>query len=393
MRQLARAPRQRWAIGLASLLVLGLSIACGALTSGPATAPPTQAQPTRAAAASVAASVPATEATVDSQPTTAATAAATATQPPISTQPGELTLEQAIVIGPGPLIYTDTQAGLAALSSYTAQLVVTFTGTRDGQAEQWTKTYVMLAANAPPARQWTIETAGDALNPGVVFLAELEGAAFERRGEEACTAAAIQKGSSLTDRLELASFLTGVIGADEAGTETINAVAAAHYTFDQRALGEDGLTESTGELWVAADGGYLVKYRLSSQGGADYFGEGIEGTLTLEYDLTAVNQPMTISLPDDCPPGLVTAPLLPDAANIVNVPGLLAYDTATDLAAATAFYQEQLPSLGWAADGEPAIAGTVTVLIFTRDEQRLTVRLSAEGGRTTVNVGAARLQE
>jgi hypothetical protein len=383
----SRGPLQRWAIGLVGLLMVGLSMACGALTGGPATPRPTQAQATGAATAGATPGDLPTAAATDTPPTAAATV------PSFSTQPGELALEQNVVLGPGPFVYTDTRTGLAALSSYTAQLVVTFAGTRDGQAEQWTKTYVLLASNDPPARQWTIETAGDSASPGTQFLAELEGTAYERRGEAACTAAAIEAGSSLTDRLELASLLTGVIGADEAGAETINEVAAVHYTFDQRALGEDGLTESTGELWVAAQGGYLVAYRLTSAGGADYFGEGVEGTLTLDYALTGINQPVTIGVPADCPPGMLDVPLLPDASNIVRVPGLLAYDTAADLAAATAFYQAQLPGLGWAADGEPVVTDAATVLSFTQGERQMTVHLSADAGLTTVSLVVAFLPE
>jgi hypothetical protein len=250
----------------------------------------------------------------------------------------------------------------------------------------------MLANNAPPARQWTVETTGGS-NAGVVFLAELEGVTYERRGEEACLANVSEEGNTLTGRLELASFLTGVIGADEAGSETINDVAAAHYTFDQRALGEEGLTTSTGELWVAAEGGYLVKYLVSSQGGAEYFGEGVEGTLTLDYQVTGVNQPVTITLPNDCPLGMVNAPLLPDAANVVAVPGLLAYETATDLAAVTAFYQEQLPGLGWVPDGEPAVVETAAVLLYRQDDRQITVQLSAEGGVTSVTSALTRLSE
>jgi hypothetical protein len=382
-RRRSRLAPARWAIGFFTVAVLGLSLACGALAGGSPTAPPTQAPSTSAATASS----PATEAPTDAQPTSAATAI------PISTQPGELTLEQNIIFGLGDFDYPDTRAGLAELSSYTAKLVVTFAGTRDGQTEQWSKTYVMQASNDPPARQWTIETTGAAANPGVELLAEMEGAAYERRGEEACTASAVQEGSSLTDRLELASVLTGVIGADEAESETVNEVAAAHYTFDQRALGEDGLTESTGELWIAAEGGYLVKYLLTSTGNADYFGEGLEGTLTLDYELTGINQPVTIQLPEDCPPGMVTAPLLPDASNVVSTPGTLAYDTATGLDAAAAFYQEQLPGLGWTPDGEPSIAEAAKILIYTQGEQRMTVILSAEADQTTVNIVIGRLPE
>jgi hypothetical protein len=251
----------------------------------------------------------------------------------------------------------------------------------------------MLAASQPPARQWTIESTGDPSTPDPVFMAELEGAAFERRGEGACTASAIQEGHSLADRLEPASFLTGVIGAEEVGSETVNNVTATHYTFDQRALGEAGLTESSGELWVATEGGYIAKYLLSTKGNADYFGERIEGTLTLDYELTDINQPVTIVQSEDCPPGMVNAPLLPDASDVVQVPGLLAYTTATNLADATSFYEEQIPGPGWEPDGQPGVDETTTILNYKQGERRMTVVLTVEGDKTTVNIVVGRSQE
>ena len=114
-------------------------------------------------------------------------------------------------------------------------------------------------------------------------------------------------------------------------------MAADHYTFDERALGLDGLATSSGELWVASSGGYLLKYVLKTQGDANYFGEGLAGALTLDYELTGANQPVKVTLPAGCPPGVVDAPRLPDAANIQDLPGLLSYDTATSLANAATF--------------------------------------------------------
>src|SRR5215203_1684030 len=100
--------------------------------------------------------------------------------------------------------------------------------------------------------------------------------------------------------MEPASFLTGVIGADAASSENINGVEANHYTFDERAIGLAGLAHSTGELWVAVEGDYLVKYHLATTGAADYFGPDIEGTVIWAYELTDVNQPLTVTLPAGC---------------------------------------------------------------------------------------------
>jgi hypothetical protein len=289
------------------------------------------------------------------------------------------------VFGPGAFTFPDTKAGLADLSSYKIMLKYSFDGTRDGKTEQWSKTYVMLATKDPAARQLTIETTGNIPAVGAVFMAETGGADYERLGQNSCTASVTSK-NSLAGWPDPAGFLFSVIGADKTGTETVNAVAANHYTFDERAIGGLGLVKSTGEMWVATDGGYIVRYLLLTKGDAGYFGKGIKGTLTWDYELTDANQPSAIQMPVDCPAGIVNAPQLPDASNVRSVPGLLTYDTVSSLADAAAFYQKQIPSLGWTPFGDPAIDDTTAMLDFTQGNQTMTVIITAGAGGTKVHI-------
>lgn len=313
--------------------------------------------------------------------------------PEAATVPEVVTAQADMVFGSGPFSLLDTEAGLTGLSSYKATLTLSFEGTRDGQPSQWSKTYVMLTTKEFATRQLTLEKTGDLSDLDAVFMAEANGAVYERRGENACNANVIEEGNSLSDRLEPAGFLNGVIGADEAGTETVNDVASDKYTFDERSFGQSDIAKSTGEMWVASDGGYIVKYVLTTEGDANYFGEEMEGTLTWDYELTDVNQPVTITLPDDCPAGMVDAPLLPDATNVLNVPSLLTYDTASNLADAAAFYQEQTPSLGWTLIGQPAIGETNAVMEFTQGDQNLTVIITTYAGVTSINILLGKAQE
>src|SRR5574341_283271 len=222
--------------------------------------------------------------------------------------------------------------------------------------------------------------------PDQVFMAELNGAHYERQGDESCIASVIAEESSLALWWEPASFLSAVIGADEAGSETVNGVPAEHYTFDQRALGLADFTSSTGEVWVASDGGYVVKYVLVTEAGADYFGEGSEGALSWVYDLTDANLPAAIELPVDCPAGMIDAPLLPDAAIVLNVPGLLSYTTPASLEDAAAFYEVELPALGWQPVASPGIAETSVMLDFAQGDQQLSVIITAAGALTTIRL-------
>mgnify|MGYP000957633685 FL=1 len=304
--------------------------------------------------------------------------------------PGGIHGQGNVIFGPGSFNYLKPAAGLSTLSTYKATLSVSFLGTQAGQPRQWSKTYVMLATMKPLARQLTIEKSGQVSDPDPVFMAEVDGAAYERHGTHPYTVTAVVPEDSLAAQWEPADFLTGVIGGERVGMETVNGVAANHYIFDERALAQSGFAKSTGELWVAVSGGYVVKYVLTTQGGADYFGEGVEGRATWNYRLANVNQPLVIELPKDCPAGGVGAPLLPDAADVVSMPGrLLIYTTAASVADAAAFYRQALVALGWQQMANPVLGETLTLLDFTYADHQLSVCITTADGGTTVHIVAA----
>lgn len=307
--------------------------------------------------------------------------------PPADPQaPDRITVQGTLVLGPGPVDFPDPAAGLAALASYKATLSLSFNGTEGGQASQWSQTYVLLATSAPLARQLSIEKTARQADPASLLVLELAGVTYQRRGEEACVAAATAATQSLAGQMAPVGFLNGVIGADDAGAEPINGVPAHHYTFDERALGLTGLAAASGEMWVSAEGGHVLKYALTTTATGDYFGPGVEGTADWLYELTEIGQPLAIAVPDDCPAGLVDAPLLVDAADIVSVPGLLTYTTLLPLADAVAFYQERLRALGWQQSSEPFRDDTTAVLDFTRSGEALLLLVTTGDGGTTVQL-------
>lgn len=360
---------------VALLVSLFFAAACGAQLQSQPT--PSQAPPASEAGLTATASASILQ-TTGAPPTTSAPDATAGVAGEEISGEGEVTL------GPGEFDFPDTTAGLATLSSYKATLTLSFAGTQAGQASQWLKTYVMLSTQQPSARQVTIESTGDSVNGEPALLAEMAGAAYEQRGDGRCSASATDPDQSLADRMEPAGFLTGVFGAEQAGSETVNLVAADRYTFDERALGETGLAQSEGQLWVATDGGHLVRYALTTTGGEAYFGPGIEGTATWAYELTDVNQSFPITLPADCPAGLIDAPMLPDAAEVLDEPGVLSYVTARAPAEALLFYQGELSALGWQAKAEPIVEQAMALVDFTRDGQQLSLVITATDGVTTV---------
>lgn len=292
----------------------------------------------------------------------------------------------AVTFGPGPFNLLRPASGLADLAAYRATLTLSFEGTSDGQPDQWSRTYQMLAGNESAGRQLIVETAND---PAArLFMLESNGVTFERRGEDDCTASVTQPGNTLAEVWEPARFLFGVIGADESGAETVNGVAANHYTFDEQALGARDVAAATGELWVDPDGGTLVRYLLEMTGGGAAFGPGTEGTIRWDYELTDANQPLSIEVPADCPAGLLDLPLLPDATAIVRQPGMTTYTTLASPADAAAFYEEQLTSAGAEASFPPSVSDALALLEFTQGDTLTSVIASAGDGVTQVMVTA-----
>ena len=67
------------------------------------------------------------------------------------------------------------------------------------------------------------------------------------------------------------------------------------------------------------------------------------------------------------------APLMADAHNIDRLPEMTSYSTAGSIADVLAFYQAQLPPLGWAASGEPSVSDTMGLANYIKGDQQLSL--------------------
>jgi hypothetical protein len=79
--------------------------------------------------------------------------------------------------------------------------------------------------------------------------------------------------------------------------ETVNGIPSRHYAYDLDNLQPDvRMSSARGDLWVARDGGYVVRLTLEGQG-TYYDTYTASGTLRLIYDLYDVGVPLTIDPP------------------------------------------------------------------------------------------------
>ena len=321
---------------------------------------------------------------------TASTTGAVTTAAVTTTQaPGDTVASEAIA-GPGDFLLLDPVVGLDELASYTATLIVTFEGSDNGQAQQWASTTVMR----PRGNRWrelTVASAGDLDPVDPAWLAEENGAVYELDEDGACVANVVD---SQEDRFpEPAASLPGLIGAEAAGHETINEVEADGYAFDESALALSDESPSTGrsgspptaESSCGTSSPPKVAPTSSVRGSR---------ARSQDYQLTDTNVPVDIALPEDCPAGIVEAPMLPDAFDVLTAPGFLAYDTASSLAEVMAFYQLEAPALGWGPIEAPLISETAAFVEFTDGDLLVTiVAIAGDSGTNTVQIIVGGVEE
>lgn len=286
-----------------------------------------------------------------------------------------------VTFGSGAFDLLSPMTGLSDLSSYRATLTVSFDGTIGEQPADWTRTYTLLTSQDTPARQLTIDA-----SDGRLMRAEIDGVFYEWQEGGLCVASVPDLSTSPSKVLEPAGFLNSVIGAEEADSETVNGIASTRYTFDESAQAASGIAESIGELWIASDGGYLVRYMLETTGTPTYFGEGIEGTLTWDYQLEDVGSPLVIELPSDCPPPLLDLPMLPDAANVLQFPGSTSYTTTAGLEETLAFYEEQISALGGQVVNALVSTESTALLGFTLGDQSILLVANADLAGTIIDL-------
>lgn len=267
--------------------------------------------------------------------------------------------------GPGSFDLGDPSVGLADLPSYQAVLRMVFDGTRDSQPYHIEKAYTMLHSSADSARLLTdsISLADGSIEN--VFSGSLGTVRYSKSAaDQPCLAGMMGMKSPLFD---IANQLPRLLGAEAAGQETVDGIAADFYTFDQRAIGAGEAATATGKVWVAQQGGYVVKYELAMQSEI-VFGPGITGEQRWEYTLNQQPPALAEVLPADCPLPLTGVPTMSDATNVTILPGEIRYQTASTKDDIAAFYAEQLAAEGYQPQGEAVETGGGTRWLFGKQE-------------------------
>jgi hypothetical protein len=279
---------------------------------------------------------------------------------------------------------------LDGLKSYRLRFTFTFDGKDDqGKPQKGGMEWLQEAIKDSKDQHIRFSSTGDAQDnskKGAFEFYQVGGMSYiyspEAEAAQKCIGMTSDQGSQNSNSLFNPSDIVG--GLKQAKLinkgETVNGVVTNHYTFDQHAVTFGAFATAKGDVWLAQDGEFLVKYVGSATGKDGILsGKSAEGTFTWEYNVEDANQLTSIALPKECE-GQKPATDIPvpqnatEKASFGKVVTFKSPDAPADIAA---FYKKEMPGQGWAA-GEANAMGDLQTLQFSKENRKLSVTITKE---------------
>ena len=185
------------------------------------------------------------------------------------------------------------------------------------------------------------------------------------------------------------SMLGSIEDAKYVGRETINGIPTKHYKYNSKTGMLAALGEVSGETWVAIDGGYVVKDTVKWTGGGGLLGLGCVHHGHRRRDPGPGNSRTSTNRSKSSRRKVARGQNL--TCRSCRMPSeksrfgdMTTYKTAGKPADVATFYKEELAAAGWKPEGEPTEMGDVVMLNFAKDDQKLSVMITASDGATQV---------
>ena len=188
--------------------------------------------------------------------------------------------------------------GLDQLTGYKTSLIQDLTGTLDGQPYERHIDYELSKQPSSEEFDYSNSVSGTDTRAVSMRLISLDGAFYEwDQTQSECQGSNTLPSASLVS--EPASMLLPVKNGTLVGQEKVNGIDTLHYTFDLGSLPVAKANENVaGEIWIADDGGYVVKYLLNVALPEKITGKNLEIAQTWLYQLELIDQKDAISLPE-----------------------------------------------------------------------------------------------
>jgi len=292
--------------------------------------------------------------------------------------------------GPSNLDLDDPEAFQEFPGDYTLTMDFSFEGENDDGADASGNLLLIAASQAEPhALSMDISASGAADLGGVdhVNYVELDDRIYFWNAQNGCAnlPANSEQGLLFNDFVNTDNFLTG-IAQRMLPDATINGVASYHFVLSPENLDvEDPETMDVSELtngsiYVARDGGYIVRMLLQGTGVSQLISAegGPLGQIDYQLDFEPAPDGVSISPPEGCAEDEsqpVDYPVLDDATNPTSFGGFYSYQTEKSFDVAVDFYLTRLAEDGWTLEENNSAGGTAAML-FSKDGTRINVVIS-----------------
>jgi hypothetical protein len=302
-----------------------------------------------------------------------------------------------------PIELSDIDLDFSDFNTYHLVMQITFTGI-DADGNEISEGVIIDSLNQidPPAQLMTMTATGDT-DPlgtgGDISMATIDGTMYMDVPEMGCVSLpAAEAGDVSAELFDTFSPSSMFDNADNLRrirpNQEINGIQTRHYQFDESAFGaDDDVTSATGDLYIAVDGGYLVRMVAEIQGGSDFSlsasDDVSDGTAYLEMNITDVNQPIEINLPEACAAQAEGAayPVMDDATETSTFAGFISYKTSASVAEVVAFYEAEMAAAGYTADADSTmVTDQFASMTFSSDDTVVTLSASYDSDSESTTV-------
>ena len=177
--------------------------------------------------------------------------------------------------------------------------------------------------------------------------------------------------------------------------ETQNGIKTDHYSAKNINMSLGDPTSIKGEIWIAQDGKYIVRFNGSASGNFLLNSNLINGSVTWDYNLTDINQVGDMQAPSACSDTSGTISTkdfpIPDNATDKQILGdFIAFESPDNADVVLAYYRKQLPDKGWTINSDTEADGAF-IIDITKGSSSLEITVIPEdpsGSSVVVNTAS-----
>jgi hypothetical protein len=322
--------------------------------------------------------------------------------PPTDTPlpPTDTPMPEAAEFDPASLMAT------ADMSSYRATMSIIMKGTQAGEQIDNTIEFTIEQTTDPPAQHVVVTGLGGLGQEGMdsIELYQVGDTMYMNLGGSWLSVPATEGEGLEQGLMEPGSFLEDSCGWKKESNTEINGVKVYHWSANtedikncmpaEEAAMVGELTNGGGDIYIAVDGNYLVQMDIFYEGKNLDFGlQGSEekvdeGRIDIHYAVSDVNQPFTITVPEEALSGSTLPEDIPvpeDAQDTSSMFGMITFSSPSTPQEVADFYKAEMPKNGWTETSADDLGG-MFMLEYSKDGRSASFMISTDQDKGMTSV-------